>query len=104
MKKVVIIGGGPAGRLIVHALHKSTEQFDVTLIKDEETYANRCAIPYGISDKKSVDKFCISNTLVTDFGAKLVLDYVNLARYRADFCLMRIPLSLDYNQGSLKQA
>jgi len=32
MKKVVIIGGGPAGRLIVHALHKSTEQFDVTLI------------------------------------------------------------------------
>ena len=78
MKKVVIIGGGPAGRLIVHALHKSTEQFDVTLIKDEETNANRCAIPYGISDKKSVDKFCISNTLVTDFGAKLVLDYVEL--------------------------
>ena len=78
MKKVVIIGGGPAGRLIVHALHKSAEQFDVTLIKDEETNANRCAIPYGISDKKSVDKFCISNTLVTDFGAKLVLDYVEL--------------------------
>ena len=78
MKKIVIIGGGPAGRLIVHALHKSAEQFDVTLIKDEETYANRCAIPYGISDKKSVDKFCISNTLVTDFGAKLVLDYVEL--------------------------
>jgi len=78
MKKVVIIGGGPAGRLIVHALHKSAEQFDVTLIKDEETNANRCAIPYGISDKKSVDKFCISNTLVTNFGAKLVLDYVEL--------------------------
>ena len=78
MKKIVIIGGGPAGRLIVHALHKSAEQFDVTLIKDEETNANRCAIPYGISDKKSVDKFCISNTLVTNFGAKLVLDYVEL--------------------------
>ncbi|MEA3362871.1 MAG: FAD-dependent oxidoreductase [Thermodesulfobacteriota bacterium] len=76
MKKVVIIGGGPAGRLIVHALHKSTEKFDVTLIKDEEINANRCAVPYGISDKKPVDKFCISNTLVTDFGAKLVLDYV----------------------------
>ncbi len=76
MKKVVIIGGGPAGRLIVHALHKSGEKFDVTLIKDEEINANRCAVPYGISDKKPVDKFCISNTLVTDFGAKLVLDYV----------------------------
>ncbi|MFK5927441.1 MAG: FAD-dependent oxidoreductase [Desulfuromusa sp.] len=76
MKKVIIIGGGPAGRLIVHALHKSDQKFDVTLIKDEEINANRCAVPYGISDKKPVDKFCISNTLVTDFGAKLVLDYV----------------------------
>ena len=76
MKKVVIIGGGPAGRLIVHAIHKSAEKFDVTLIKDEEINANRCAVPYGISDKKPIDKFCISNTLVTDFGAKLVLDYV----------------------------
>ena len=76
MKKVVIIGGGPAGRLIVHAIHKSAEKFDVTLIKDEEINANRCAVPYGISDKKPIDKFCISNTLVTDFGAKLVVDYV----------------------------
>lgn len=76
MQKVVIIGGGPAGRLIVHALHKSTQDFDVTLIKDEEINANRCAVPYGISDKKPVEKFCISNTLVTDFGAKLVIDYV----------------------------
>ncbi len=76
MEKVVIIGGGPAGRLIVHALHKSNQEFEVTLIKDEEINANRCAVPYGISDKKPVDKFCIPNTLVTDFGAKLVLDTV----------------------------
>ncbi|MCD6580800.1 MAG: FAD-dependent oxidoreductase [Desulfuromusa sp.] len=76
MKKIVIIGGGPAGRLIVHAVHKSAEKFDITLIKDEEINANRCAVPYGISDKKPIDKFCIPNTLVTDFGAKLVLDYV----------------------------
>ena len=77
MQKVVIIGGGPAGRLIVHVLHKSAQKFDVTLIKDEEINANRCAVPYGISDKKAVDKFCIPNTLVTDFGAKLILDYVD---------------------------
>ena len=76
MKKIVIIGGGPAGRLIVHAIHKSAEKFAVTLIKDEEINANRCAVPYGISDKKPVDKFCIPNTLVTDFGAELVFDYV----------------------------
>jgi NADH oxidase (H2O2-forming) len=76
MEKVVIIGGGPAGRLIVHALHYSAQNFDVTLIKDEEINANRCAVPYGISDQKPVEKFCIPNTLVTDFGAKLVVDYV----------------------------
>jgi len=76
MQKVVVIGGGPAGRLIVHALHKSAEKFDVTLIKDEEINANRCAVPYGIVDKKPVDKYCISNDLVTDYGAKLVIDYV----------------------------
>ena len=76
MEKVVIIGGGPAGRLIVHALHHSAQAFDVTLIKDEEINANRCAVPYGISDKKPVEKYCIPNTLVTDFGAKLVVDYV----------------------------
>jgi len=76
MKKVVIIGGGPAGRLVVHALHNSTQKFDVTLIKDEKINANRCAVPYGISDKKPVEKFCIPNTLVTDFGANLVFDYV----------------------------
>jgi NADH oxidase (H2O2-forming) len=76
MKKVVIIGGGPAGRLIVHALHHSAQNFDVTLIKDEQINVNRCAVPYGISDQKPVEKFCIPNTLVTDFGAKLVIDYV----------------------------
>lgn len=76
MQKVVIIGGGPAGRLIVHALHHSNQDFDVTLVKDEEINANRCAVPYGISDKKPVEKYCIPNTLVTDFGAKLIVDYV----------------------------
>ena len=76
MEKVVIIGGGPAGRLIVHALHNAKKDFAVTLIKDEEINVNRCAVPYGISDKKPVEKFCISNTLVTDFGAELILDTV----------------------------
>ena len=77
MEKVVIIGGGPAGRLIVHALHKAQKDFSVTLIKDEEVNVNRCAVPYGISGQKPVEKFCISNTLVTDFGAELVLDTVD---------------------------
>ena len=76
MEKVVIIGGGPAGRVVVHALHASKKDFQVTLIKDEPVNVNRCAVPYGIMGKKPVDKFCIPNTLVTDFGAELVIDTV----------------------------
>lgn len=75
-RDVVIIGGGPAGRTIVHMLHASGRKMSVTLIKDEATNANRCAIPYGISPNKPIEKFQIPNTLVTEFGAELVVDRV----------------------------
>ena len=72
-RDVVIIGGGPAGRVIVHALHSQNSSKSVTLIKDEEINVNRCAVPYGISDNKPIEKFKIPNKLVTDFGAELVV-------------------------------
>jgi NADH dehydrogenase len=75
-RDVVIIGGGPAGRVIVHALHSQKSSLSVTLIKDEETNVNRCAVPYGISGNQPIEKFQISNQLVTDFGAELVVDKV----------------------------
>ena len=73
-RDVVIIGGGPAGRVIVHALHSQNSGMSVTLIKDEEINVNRCAVPYGISENKPIEKFQIPNKLVTDFGAELVVD------------------------------
>lgn len=78
MKKrhVIIVGGGPAGRTIVHMLHGSGQNMSVTLIKDEKINANRCAVPYGIPDEKPLEKFQIPNALVTDFGADLVVDCV----------------------------
>ena len=51
-RDVVIIGGGPAGRVIVHALHSQNSGYSVTLIKDEEINVNLCAVPYGISENK----------------------------------------------------
>ncbi|NCC52470.1 MAG: NADH oxidase [Spartobacteria bacterium] len=75
-RDVVIIGGGPAGRIVVHALHASEKSLSVTLIKDEEVNVNRCAIPYGIGDDNPLRAFQIPNTLVTDFGAELVVDQV----------------------------
>jgi len=73
-RDVVIIGGGPAGRVIVHALHTQNSGLSVTLIKDEEINVNRCAVPYGIAPDKPIEKFQIPNQLVTDFGAELVVD------------------------------
>ncbi len=73
---VVIIGGGPAGRVIVHVLHQQKSGLSVTLIKDEQINVNRCAVPYGIESSKPVEKYQISNKLVTGFGANLVIDRV----------------------------
>ncbi len=73
-RDVVIIGGGPAGRVVVHALHAAGAGLSVTLIKDEEINVNRCAVPYGIADENPLEKYQIPNALVTDFGAELVID------------------------------
>jgi len=73
-RDVIIIGGGPAGRVIVHALHTQNSGLSVTLIKDEEINVNRCAVPYGIPQDKPIEKFQIPNQLVTDFGAELIVD------------------------------
>ena len=73
---VVIIGGGPAGRTIVHMIHAANKGMSVTLIKDEPVNVNRCAVPYGIDGKKPIEKYQIPNSLVTDFGATLVVDRV----------------------------
>ncbi len=70
---VAIIGGGPAGRVVVHSLHSSDQKYRIALFKDEETNVNRCAVPYGIDGKKPLDKYQIDNKLVTDFGAELII-------------------------------
>ncbi len=73
---VVIIGGGPAGRTIVHILNAANKDLSITLIKDEPVNVNRCAVPYGIDSKKPIEKYQIPNSLVTDFGADLLIDTV----------------------------
>ena len=76
-RDVVIIGGGPAGRVIVHALHAAGADMSITLIKDEAVNVNRCAVPYGIPEGKPLEKYDIPNKLVTNFGAELIIDTVD---------------------------
>jgi NADH oxidase (H2O2-forming) len=73
---VIIIGGGTAGRTLVHYLHTADNYVSVTVIKDEEININRCALPYGIASQKPAGKFFIPNKLITYFGAELVIDSV----------------------------
>jgi NADH oxidase (H2O2-forming) len=80
---VVVLGGGPAGRVIVHALHQAPKSISCTLVKDEPNNVNRCAVPYGIEQDKGIEQFTIPNSLVTDFGATLLVDRVTHLDARA---------------------
>jgi len=79
-RDVLIIGGGPAGRSVVHTLHAAGRELSVTLVKDEPVNVNRCAVPYGIPGERVLDRYRIPNRLVTDFGAELVVDRVEAIR------------------------
>ncbi|MEJ2117458.1 MAG: FAD-dependent oxidoreductase, partial [Alphaproteobacteria bacterium] len=73
---VVIVGGGPAGRTIVHTLHEHHAGLSIAVIKDEAINVNRCAVPYGINAEDPIEKFQIPNKLVSDFGAELIVESV----------------------------
>jgi len=79
-RDVLNIGGGPAGRSVVHLLNKADRKLSVTLVKDEPVNVNRCAVPYGIPQERGLERYRIPNRLVTDFGAELVIDRVESIR------------------------
>lgn len=60
---------------------------------------NRCAVPYGISDKKEVEKYCIPNSLVTDFGADLIVDRAQ--RIDPEGCTVHTASGESYSYGNL---
>lgn len=76
-KRVVIIGGGPVGVVLVHVLHMAPPgAFDVKLIRSEPSLVNRCAIPYGIPDDKKLEDWIVPDAFVSGFGCDLVVDTV----------------------------
>jgi NADPH-dependent 2,4-dienoyl-CoA reductase/sulfur reductase-like enzyme len=80
VQDVLIVGGGPAGRSIVHTLHAAGSELTVTLVKDEQVNVNRCAVPYGIPSSRPLERFQIPNRLVTDYGAELIVARIDRLR------------------------
>ncbi len=73
-QNVIIIGGGPAGRVVARMTRNAGKS--VTVIKAEEINASRCVIPYGIIPKKPPEQYFIPNSFILDTGATLLIDRV----------------------------
>lgn len=69
----VIVGGGPATRILNHYLHMFNPQVEVAVIRDEERIANHCSIPYIIDGTVPLHEGGLtSDALVTKFGSELI--------------------------------
>jgi len=73
----VIVGGGPAARILNHYLHMFNPDVSVAVFRDEERTANKCSIPYMIDGHVRLDKGGLSSDeIVTKFGSRLVKEKV----------------------------
>ena len=70
---VVILGGGPGGRTVARSLKKQQPGLTVAVVKEHEVNPNRCVIPYIYDDTVPVPQGMISNSLVTEVGAELII-------------------------------
>ncbi|WP_423233047.1 NAD(P)/FAD-dependent oxidoreductase [Aminirod propionatiphilus] len=74
MERVVLLGGGPAGITAAKLLRRKRPDWEVTMIRPERASMIYCAIPYVIEGLFGQEKVCKSDALVTDTGARLVID------------------------------
>ncbi len=73
----VIVGGGPATRILNHYLHMFNSNVKVAVIRNEERIANHCSIPYIIDGSVPMDKGGLtSDKIVTKFGSRLIKEKV----------------------------
>jgi NADH oxidase (H2O2-forming) len=50
--------------------------FNVTMVRKEKSLVNRCAVPYGIPKEKELEKWIVTDDLITNFGCELIVDEV----------------------------
>ncbi len=73
----MIVGGGPAARILNHYLHMFNHDAKVAVIRKEDRIANHCSIPYILDGTVPLDKGGLtSDQIVTRFGSRLIKEKV----------------------------
>ena len=73
---VVLVGGGPATRILNKYLHFLRPGIRTVVIRDEERIVNHCGTPYILEGTIPWERGLIPEELVTKFGTPIVVDPV----------------------------
>lgn len=74
----ILVGGGPATRILNHYLHIFDPEVDVAVIRKEDSTTNKCSIPYIIDGTVPLQKKAgiSDDKIVTRFGSRLIKEKV----------------------------
>jgi NADPH-dependent 2,4-dienoyl-CoA reductase/sulfur reductase-like enzyme len=73
---IIIVGGGPASRILNKYLHMFQPEIDTLVIRDEDRIVNHCGTPYIVEGTIPWEKGLIPEKLVTQFGTPILVDPV----------------------------
>lgn len=71
---VILVGGGPATRILNKYLHKLRPGIRTVMIRDEERIINHCGTPYIVEGEIPWDKGLIPDKMVTSFETEVMVD------------------------------
>ncbi len=73
---VILVGGGPATRILNKYLHLLQPGIRTLVIRDEDRIVNHCGTPYIVEGKIEWERGLIAEELVTRFGTPILVDPV----------------------------
>ncbi|MEN8007676.1 MAG: FAD-dependent oxidoreductase, partial [Candidatus Krumholzibacteriota bacterium] len=71
---VILVGGGPASRILNKYLHKLRTGIRTVVIRDEDRIINHCGTPYIVEGEIPWEKGLIPEKLVTGFDTEILVD------------------------------
>ena len=71
---VILVGGGPATRILNKYLHLLQPGISTLVIRDEERIVNHCGTPYIVEGVIPWERGLIAEDLVTRFGTPILVD------------------------------